>query len=191
MASDRQLDDAIDRAVRDIMRAEPRTGLRGRVLTEIERQPRGFVFRRAFAGAALLAVAAVLVAVLMRPSRTPAPERIAVRQEQPAAAPAAPASPVIVTPQAPPPPPSDPPSRPPATRPLQGNQVAFPPQGTVTAANAPVAAEAAVTLVSLPDSAIGTADAKTPEPPIVVPRIEVRPISVPPIAITPMLPRSR
>jgi hypothetical protein len=190
MASNRQLDDAIDRAVRDIMRAEPRAGLRGRVLTEIERQPRGFVLRPAFAGAALLAVAAILVAVLMRPSRTPSPETTAVRHEQPAAAPAAPASPVVAPPQAPTPSPNGPPSRPPAPRSAATSRVVFPPQGTVTAANAPVDVEAPVTLVSLPDSAIGTADAKTPEPPIVVPRIEVLPISIEPVAITP-IPRSR
>ena len=190
MASDRHIDDAIDQAVRDIMRAEPPAGLRGRVLTEIERPSRRFQFRPAFAGAALLAVAAVLVAVLLRPAPSSAPESIAARQDQPAPVP----SPVpdVKTPPAAPPAVTDSTDRVPQPTPHSPDRdrVVFPPQGMVAAANVPVDAEPAVALVSLPDSAVGTADAKTPEPPIVVPRIEIAPIVIAPIVITP-IPRSR
>jgi hypothetical protein len=187
MASDRHIDDAIDRAVRDIMRAEPRTGLRGRVLTEIERPSRRFQFRPAFAGAALLVVAAVLVAVLLRPVPPPALESIATRQDQPAPTPVAPTPPVDTRPA---PPPAVSGSTVTTPRLRERDRVAFPPPGMVTAAGIPVEPAPAATLVSIPDSAVGTPDAKTPEPPIVVPRIEVVPISIPPIVISP-IPRSR
>jgi hypothetical protein len=192
MASDRHIDDAIDQAVRDILRAEPPAGLRGRVLLEIERPARRFQLRPAFAGAALLIVAAVLVAVLLRPSTSPVPESTAARHEQPAPAPVRSPAAEVKTPPVVPPAPADSADRgrqpaPPPER----DRVVFPPPGMVAAANVPADVEPAVTLVSLPDSAVGTADAKTPEPPIVVPRVEVTPISIPPIVITPMLPRSR
>jgi hypothetical protein len=193
MASDRHIDDAIDQAVRDIMRAEPPAGLRGRVLLEIERPSRRFQLRPAFAGAALLIVAAVLVAVLLRPTTTSSvPESTAARHEQPAPAPAASPAPEVKTPSVVPTAPADSTERgrlpaPPPER----DRVVFPAPGVVAAANVPVDLEPAVTLVSVPDSAVGTADANTPEPPIVVPRIEITPISIPPIVVTPMLPRSR
>jgi len=185
MASDQHIDDAIDQVVRDIMRAEPRAGLRGRVLTEIERPSRRFQLRPAFAGVALLAVAAVLVAVLLRPTPSSRPESTAARQEQPAPAPA----PELTTPAVAPPAPIHSsggrrPARP------DRDRVVFPPQGMVAAASVPVDVEPAVALASIPDSAVGTADANTPEPPIVVPRIEIAPIIISPIVTTP-IPRSR
>ena len=190
MASDRHIDDAIDQAVRDIMRAEPRAGLRGRVLTEIEQPSRRFQFRPVFAGAALLAVAAVLVAVLLRPAPSSAPESTVARQDHPA--PTAAPIPEVKTPTAALPTATDAPERgtQPAPRSAERDGVVFPPRGMVAAANVPVDVEPAVALVSLPDSAVGTADAKTPEPPIVVPRIEIAPIVIAPIVITP-IPRSR
>ena len=190
MATDRHIDDAIDQAVRDIMRAEPRAGLRGRVLLEIEQPSRRFQFRPAFAGAALLAVAAVLVAVLLRPAPSSAPESTAARQDRPAPVPAP--APEVKAPPVPPPAAVDSADRgpQPAPRPRKGDRVVFPPSGMVAAASVPVDAEPTVALVSLPDSAVGTADAQTPEPPIVVPRIEIAPIAIPPIVITP-IPRSR
>ena len=190
MASERHIDDAIDRAVRDIMRAEPRAGLRGRVLTEIERPSRRVPFRPAFAAAALLAVAAVVVAVLLRPAPLSAPDSTAARQEQPAPPPAP--APVVQTPTVAPPTVVDSTQRVPQKNPRspQRDRVGFPPHGTVAAASVPVDLEPAAALVSLPDSAVGTADAKTPEPPIVVPRIEIAPIAISPIVVTP-IPRSR
>ncbi len=191
MASDRHIDDAIDQAVRDLMRAEPPAGLRRRVLLEIERPSRRFQLRPAFAGAALLIVAAVLVAVL-RPTTSSVPESTAARRDQPAPAPVTSPALEVKAPSVVPPAPADSAERgrqpaPPPER----DRVVFPPPGMVTAANVPVDVEPAGTLVSLPDSAVGTADANTPEPPIVVPRIEITPISIPPIVVTPVLPRSR
>jgi hypothetical protein len=192
MASDRHIDDAIDQAVRAIMRAEPRVGLRGRVLLEIERPSRPFHFRPAFAATALLVVAAVVVAVLLRPIPSSDPESTSTRHDPPAPGPVTSSAPEVKTPAVVPQAPADSADRGqlPAPRP-ERDRVVFPPPGTVTAANVPTDLEPALTLVSLPVSAVGTADANTPEPPIVVPRIEVTPISIPPIVITPMLPRSR
>ena len=193
MASDRHIDDAIDQAVRDIMRAEPRAGLRGRVLTEIAQPSRRFQFRPVFAGAALLAVAAVLVAVLLRPAPSPAPDSTVARQDpQSAPAPGPTPAPDVQPPPAAPSAATDATGRgtQPAPRSTERDGVVFPQQGVVAAANVPVDAEPAVALVSLPDSAVGTAAAKTPELPIVVPRIEIAPIVIAPIVITP-IPRSR
>ena len=68
MRSDRDLDDAIDRAVRDIMSVEPRAGLRGRVLDRLERRPGpGFALPR-LAGAAAAIAVAVIAFVLLRPA---------------------------------------------------------------------------------------------------------------------------
>ena len=192
MASERRIDDAIDQAVRDIMRAEPRAGLRGRVLTEIERPSRGFQFRPAFAGVALLVVAAVLVTVLLRPTTSSIPESTAARQDQPARAPIPTPAPDMKTPPVTPSTPVESAvrGRQPAPQ-ADRDRVVFPPPGMVAAASVVGEVEPAAALASLPDSAVGTADANTPERPIVVPRIEITPISIPPIAITPMLPRSR
>ncbi|HEU4691861.1 MAG TPA: hypothetical protein VFS23_26030, partial [Vicinamibacterales bacterium] len=115
-------------------------------------------------------------------------ESIAVRQDQPAAAPVPATVPDVKVPS-----PAESDARVPPPQPVrqrERDRVLFPPPGMVAAASVPVETDPAVTLESLPDSAVGTADAKTPEPPIVVPRIAVTPISVPPIVITP-IPRSR
>jgi hypothetical protein len=77
--SDRQLDDAIDRAVRDLMSAEPRPDLRARVLAELEGTPARPAFwpRLAFGGA-VVALAAILVALLLpRPAERTDDARIA------------------------------------------------------------------------------------------------------------------
>lgn len=72
MGSDRDIDDAIDRAVRDIMGVEPRAGLRGRVLDRLERPRAGLFALPRLAGAAAMVAIAVIAFLVMRP----APERI-------------------------------------------------------------------------------------------------------------------
>jgi hypothetical protein len=83
--SDGQLDDAIDRAVRDLMSVEPRTDLRARVLAELEGAPaRPALWPRLAFGGAALALAAVLVAMLVsRPAQPPDGARVASTRPQP------------------------------------------------------------------------------------------------------------
>jgi hypothetical protein len=66
LLSNRQLDDAIDRAVRDLMSAEPPPDLRARVLAVVEGAPaRLTLWPRLALGGAVLSVIAVLVATLV------------------------------------------------------------------------------------------------------------------------------
>jgi len=94
---DSHLDAAIDRAVRDMMSAEPRTDLRERVLAELTGAPaRTRLWPRLAFGSAALAIAAVALLVFVeRPADRPV-ERVAV-----ATPPPAPASPAAEAPAAP------------------------------------------------------------------------------------------
>jgi hypothetical protein len=76
MGSDRDIDDAIDHAVRDIMGVEPRAGLRARVLDRLERPRAGlFAVPRLAAAAAVVAIAVIAFFVMRAaPERIPAPE---------------------------------------------------------------------------------------------------------------------
>ena len=97
--SDERLDEAIDRAVRDMMNVEPRPGLRERVLAELNGPPARIALwpRLAFGGAAL-AVAAVLVALLVsRPPESQNDIRIATSRPTPSTSTANPPS--VPTPQ--------------------------------------------------------------------------------------------
>jgi hypothetical protein len=92
----KDLDDAIDRAVRDIMSAEPRPGLRGRVLGRLERRAAG-AWRFAFPTvASALALALVAFAVIQRRPATPTQPSpsttVATRPAPSVAAPTAPLS---------------------------------------------------------------------------------------------------
>ena len=83
--AERRMDEAIDRAVRDIMNVEPRSDLRARVLAELDGPPTRLAFwpRLAFGGVAL-ALVAVLVAILMpRPTERPDAGRNADKQPSP------------------------------------------------------------------------------------------------------------
>jgi hypothetical protein len=99
---DSHLDAAIDRAVRDMMSAEPRTDLRERVLAELTGAPARVVWwPRLALGSAALAVAAVAMLVLVdHPADRPV-ERVAVATpaaESPRLEPPAPATPPRTTP---------------------------------------------------------------------------------------------
>jgi hypothetical protein len=95
--AERRIDEAIDRAVRDIMNVEPQPDLRARVLAELDGAPTRVAFwpRLAFGGVAL-ALAAVLVAILMpRSTGRPDESRIAeTRQESTPSRPAPSRAPV-------------------------------------------------------------------------------------------------
>ena len=77
---DSHLDAAIDRAVRDLMSAEPRAGLRERVLAELTGEPaRAAWWPRLAVGSAAVAVAvAVLLMIVNRPPVPPVDRTIAV-----------------------------------------------------------------------------------------------------------------
>lgn len=84
--AERRLDEAIDRAVRDIMNVEPRSDLRARVLAELEGAPARIALwpRLAFGGVAL-ALAAILVAILI-PRLTERPDDGHIAETRPPSA---------------------------------------------------------------------------------------------------------
>ena len=69
MRSDREIDDAIDRAVHEMMSAEPRAGLRGRVLGRLARSESAWLTLPRLAAAAALVVLAVMAFQVWRPAR--------------------------------------------------------------------------------------------------------------------------
>ncbi|MET0165904.1 MAG: hypothetical protein ABW318_13005 [Vicinamibacterales bacterium] len=77
-----QLDEAIDRAVREMMNVEPRGDLRARVLTELGGPPARVSLwpGLAFATVALVAAIAVLTTTVRRPSDHPHVPRVATSQ---------------------------------------------------------------------------------------------------------------
>jgi hypothetical protein len=170
MGIERDIDDAIDRAVREIMSVEPRPGLRGRVLTRIERgrAPAGWP---RLAGALALAAAALVMLVWMRPAPVPTPQSQSASREP-------------VTPVQPPVPPSaaQPPTRPatadrPATRPRAAalpDRPLFPARGVVAAA-------------TIADVVVDPADAAAPAPaienPVAAPAIGVESIMIAPVNV--------
>jgi hypothetical protein len=85
----RDLDDAIDWAVREMMSAEPRAGFRGRVLARIDEPRRAWLTVPRLTGATVCAAALVAVLVLdrgqERPARPSAPtvERAAIAENAP------------------------------------------------------------------------------------------------------------
>lgn len=177
-----RIDDAIDRAVRDIMRRDPPAGFRGRVLSRLDAPVRrALTWPRLAAAAGTLAVVALAVVLL----RDAPPE------------PSIASSPVAATPPAVPSPASDavqprvnsapvtgpPPRRQPRAEPVR--TATFPPRdGRVSAASLPPAAArnapSAPALEETMPSAlppIGVAPLAAPGP------IEIAPIVVPPIQI--------
>lgn len=193
MASDRDIDDAIDRAVRDIMGAEPRPGLRGRVLERIER-PTGLVFswpRLAAAGA--VAAAAMLSFMLWRPA-PPLPETDLATKTAPVVRPG------IVEPRdaAPAPRPVPPPAgaAAPAQAPRRSTTPARQPQAPVAPPHfpAPGVVSAATIAGTTPDTAAtGVAEA-VPLPldpnaaPIIIPAIHIEPLAIERIVIASISP---
>ena len=191
MRSDLELDDAIDRAVRDMMSADARAGFRNRVLARLEdavpstgwgpsaryaRSASWFTLPRVAAAMSVLAVA-IAVAALLRtnPAQAPAPAP-AVAQTQPAA-------PHEVRPVGQAPAASPQPTTQLAQR--RGKpRVKFPPKGVVAAAS--VADPEATTPAAQPDPAAAAAGSElliiTPVP------LAIAPLIIPPIVIPPIRP---
>jgi hypothetical protein len=86
---DPHLDAAIDRAVRDMMSAEPRAGLRERVLAELAGDPVHAAWwpRLAFGSAAIAVAIVILLVIVNRPAERPIDQTIAGAAPPPVAAP--------------------------------------------------------------------------------------------------------
>lgn len=190
MGSERDIDDAIDRAVRDIMSVEPQAGLRGRVLERIERPGARLFALPRLAGAGALAAIALISFLLVRPVPPP---------EQPELATNTVPAPV---PDAGPPPETSrsardtaaPPAAGPAAPPRQARRSAprapapppapapqFPPRGVVAAATfagVPETAAATPEVVPLPLDPHAT--------PIAIPAIHIEPLTIERIVIAPI-----
>jgi hypothetical protein len=187
MNSEREIDDAIDRAVREIMSVEPRAGLRGRVLAELESRSDGrWSFPRLAGAAAVLAVGILMLFIWSRPSPHPVgPATMAGKESPEAAAPeGAPAS----VPAAPPASPGDstPTPAPSAQRSrarARGPQ--FPAPGAVTAAN--LGAQS-MTDAPLLEATAASAPAVGGAPEIVIPMIQIQPLIIDTIVIDPIRP---
>jgi hypothetical protein len=183
MRNESDIDDAIDRAVRDIMHAEPRAGFRGRVLARLRPASSGqrswFTLPR-FAAAMVVLAMAIAIAALLRPNAVvaPADTPVVAQKETPA--------PPEVRPSAAPQAPTgvDPGPKTGAMRPQREPAVAFPPPGMVTAASVPEAGAAALTARPAP-GARSELIVITPAPLVIAPLI-VPPIVIPPIIIQPI-----
>ena len=185
MGSDRDVDDAIDRAVRQIMSIDPRAGLRGRVLNRLERPDGGWHALPRLAAAAALAIVAVAF-VMMRSTPEPvAPSTIGSRT---AADPVAPpvsfpeAAPAPVAPPGRPRPAQPRPAQPrPATdRPPRPQ---FPAPGMVAAA-----AVGDTTLATDTGEAVDPLPLPAGAPTIIIKPIQIDPLTIEPIVVAPIPP---
>lgn len=176
MRTEQDLDDAIDRAVRDIMSLDPRPGLRGRVLSRLERAERPwFAFPQLAAAAALILI--IVAAVLLRSVGTPEPPvSPMVATREPASihlpAPAERTIPDTV--------------RKPAAGATAASRTGvpsvFPPRNRVAAASVPVDTTSPETVA--PAAAAPPAELPSSElapKPIVIEPLKVEPIVIPPI----------
>ena len=102
MYDDKQLDDLLDRGLREYSRVNPRDGLEQRVLANLRAQPEPRPWWRMWVPA--LAAAAVIVVVVALAIRTPKPQPTIAHTESPAASQPtvhAPAPPAVQASQAP------------------------------------------------------------------------------------------
>jgi hypothetical protein len=180
MRNESDIDNAIDRAVRDIMHAEPRAGFRGRVLGRLRATGRGegswLTPPRVAAAMAVLAIAIAIGALLRtHDPQAPANTPVVAQKEPPV--------PTDVRPVTPPAPaPAEAGTNAPAARPRREPAVAFPPPGTVTAASVPP--DATPPPVRPAPGARSELIVLTPAPLVIAPLI-VPPIVIPPIVIQP------
>ena len=187
MGSQREIDDAIDRAVRDIMSVEPRAGLRSRVLDRLERPAAGWFALARLAGAAALLVI-VAIAFLMIP---PAPRPVApptIASSAPAPAPPSVPPPAVAPPYAGVPADSAPtrrvrPPQPPRA-PVQPSRPLFPAQGVVAAAS--VAGDSTAALETIePVAPLPVAAGASP---IAIQAIQIEPLTIERIVVAPIPP---
>ena len=196
MGSHRDIDDAIDRAVRDIMSVEPRAGLRGRVLDRLDRPAAGWLVLPRLAGAAAIVGMVTISFLLIRPASQPdVPPAAASRSRAEPISPSGaslPAVPPSTVPQ-----PAGPARRaaardsaPPRERPAPPRmperplRPQFPARGAVAAASMPgeptVAPESLEPVERLPLPAGA--------PPIAIRTIQIEPLTIEPIVIAPIPP---
>jgi hypothetical protein len=175
-----RVDEAIDRAVRDLMRREPPAGFRARVLSRLEAPRRRFAVWPALATATgVLAVAAIGTLLLreVRVDTPPAAAPVSVSQSAPPPRPeAAPPSQAVGAP------PVDPPARrAPRAEPIR--TATFPPRDDRVSATslAPTRSEPAE---AMPPPVLDETESFLPSPS----RIDVRPLTSPtPIDIAPII----
>jgi hypothetical protein len=184
MGSQRRIDDAIDRAVREMLAIEPRADLRARVLARLER-PRGWLTASRLAATAALAATALVGLFWSRPAPSPAPDRppapTAVARTVPVPAPPVQTPPVREAVRQP--------TAAPAPRTSRGS--ARPDAARVPAPGRIVAASLVESPIVDPRSADGAADAAPPlpgTPAIEIPSIEIPPLSIERIVIVPIPP---
>jgi hypothetical protein len=177
MRTERDLDEAIDRAVREIMSSEPRAGLRGRVLERLERAGSNWITVPRLAAAAALVTIVLAGLLLSRPRPADVePPTLAKSQPQPHAP--------DITPQVTPRPVPVPaetkqPAQARAARPT------FPPRGRVSAAN--VAATTTFVDETREVPRLMVVDG-LPPPTTIFDNMTIQRITIPPIIVAPKRP---
>jgi hypothetical protein len=168
--TERRLDEAIDRAVRDMMDVDPRPGLTRRVLARLDEPLRGSLtvpVRRLAVAAAALAVVAIAAALLV--NRTPAPIGPRVSSVQDTALAAQPAARVL--------PPTPRKTRTPAGRPV-----------TISGELPPFAHNVHVTpLADIAPIVVGPTGPRALDAPevLVLPLAPIEPVRIDPLSSTP------
>jgi hypothetical protein len=187
LRSEREVDAAIDRAVREIMSVEPRPGFRRRVLERLTGAPPA---RRTWARVTVgmtAAAAATLIAALWfsTPERSTAPTTPTLARQQPAE----------VAPGPPPSPKTEPkepavnkPIRPPRARPTPRTQVPQPPPGRVEAASLPLVQPQPGVEGQAQSNAANTIEAVRVSPLRSIPEVDVRSRIIERITIPPLSP---
>lgn len=179
--SDKRLDDAIDRAVREMMSVEPRTDLRARVLAELEGGAARVALwpRLAFAGAAVAVATVLFTTVAQRPTE---------RREEPAVAAALPSTRGSVTPV-----PASPGAAPPIPHLGEGRPSGMPkPTGAMTQHRPAVASDRSIQAASIDtlDTAVvepvTSVDRLGPIEPLGIATLDALPLSTPEIVINPI-----
>ena len=181
MSEDR-LDRAIDGAVREMMRADPRPGLRARVLARLAAPPPRGAWWPRLSFAALAVATVIVVAALLRTdvAQPPAPAPQTVARTSPSEPP----PPAVTTPS--------PATAAPENRAASGvrrEALPAPPRIDPVFGGTPGRVSAA----SLPGSPAGEGGASLPAvvpgpPPLVIREIAVEPLVVEPIRIAPLFP---
>ena len=175
----RLLDDAIDRAVHELVQAEPRPGLRRRVIAKVNAPAKRSSWAVRFLLPASAMAAVILLAVWLRPVTPPAAEVPApqVVQQQPTAAPPRVQAPVTI--------PSAPAAAPVVAR--RSSPRRQPPvQFSFGAANDRVSATSVTEPADRAARPIDSAGAPVIDPPMALPPIHIAPIEVQPIVIKPI-----
>ena len=181
----RLLDDAIDRAVQDLVQADPRPGLRRRVLAQLNDPPKRVWWAPRLLVPAGALIAAAVLAIWMLPSAPPAaplPEVVA-QTSAPATTAQSPAPSKTEIAIA-----ARPVARPQreTVRPRQApTQFTFGPRSDRVAATSVTEPGGPAVFVGAPAEG-STADAPSPLPPVHIAPIEVKPIEVKPIVLKPI-----